>query len=64
MHVLGHDGHALRVDGAQVGVFEEADLLSRRGARAGPQDGFHRGCHMAHPCSMVTSLAVKQSAAL
>ena len=27
LDVLGHDGHALGVDGAQVGVLEEADQV-------------------------------------
>ena len=31
LHVLGHDGDALGVDGAQVGVLEEADHVSLRG---------------------------------
>ena len=31
MDVLGHDGHTLGVDGAQVGVLEEADQVSFAG---------------------------------
>eukprot|EP00968_Pinguiococcus_pyrenoidosus_P008691 scaffold639_cov304-Pinguiococcus_pyrenoidosus.AAC.14 len=31
LDVLGHDGHALGVDGAQVGVLEEADQVSLGG---------------------------------
>ena len=30
VHVFGHDGDALSVDGAQVGVFEETHLLKCR----------------------------------
>ena len=38
LHVLGHDGHALGVDGAQVGVLEEADEVGLRSLLEG-QDG-------------------------
>ena len=31
LDVLGHDGHTLGVDGAQVGVFEESDEVSLAG---------------------------------
>ena len=31
VHVLGHDGDALGVDGAQVGVLEEANQVGLRG---------------------------------
>jgi len=31
LDVFGHDGHALGVDGAQVGVLEEADEVRLRG---------------------------------
>jgi hypothetical protein len=31
LNVLGHDGHTLGVDGAQVGVLEEADQVSLAG---------------------------------
>jgi len=31
LHVLGHDGHTLGVDGAQVGVLEEADHVGLGG---------------------------------
>ena len=31
LHVLGHDGHTLGVDGAQVGVLEETDHVSLSG---------------------------------
>ena len=31
LHVLGHDGDSLGVDGAEVGVLEEADHVSLRG---------------------------------
>ena len=31
LHVLGHDGHSLGVDGAEVGVLEEADKVSLSG---------------------------------
>ena len=31
LHVLGHDGDSLGVDGAQVGVFEEADQVGLGG---------------------------------
>ena len=35
LDVLGHDGHALGVDGAQVGVLKEADQVSLRGLLQG-----------------------------
>jgi hypothetical protein len=38
LHVLGHDGDSLGVDGAQVGVLEEADHVSLRGLLEG-KDG-------------------------
>ena len=38
LHVLGHDGHALGVDGAQVGVLEEAHQV-RLGRLLQGQDG-------------------------
>ena len=31
LHVLWHDGNSLGVDGAEVGVLEEADHVSLRG---------------------------------
>jgi len=31
LHVLGHDGNSLGVDGAEVGVLEEADHVGFRG---------------------------------
>ena len=31
LHILGHDGDSLGVDGAEVGVLEEADHVSLRG---------------------------------
>ena len=30
LNILGHDGHTLSVDGAQVGVFEETNEVSLR----------------------------------
>ena len=38
LDVLGHDGHALGVDGAEVGVLEEADEV-RLGSFLKRQDG-------------------------
>ena len=38
LHVLGHDGDTLGVDGAEVGVLEEADHVSLRGLLEG-KDG-------------------------
>ena len=38
MDVLGHDGDALGVDGAQVGVLEEGDQVGLRGLLQG-KDG-------------------------
>ena len=35
LDVLGHDGHALGVDRAQVGVLEEADQVGLRGLLQG-----------------------------
>merc|ERR1719401_1355168 len=35
LDVLGHDGHALGVDGAEVGVLEEADQISLAGLLEG-----------------------------
>ena len=35
LDVLRHDGHAFRVDGAQVGVFEQADLRIRKRRKFG-----------------------------
>ena len=39
LDVLGHDGDALGVDGAQVGVLEEADEVSLRGLLQGGDGG-------------------------
>ena len=39
LDVLGHDGHPLGVDGAQVGVLEEADQVSLRGFLKGHDGG-------------------------
>ena len=39
LDVLGHDGHTLRVDGAEVGVFEEADEVRLRGLLEGEDGG-------------------------
>ena len=39
LDVLGHDGDALGVDGAQVGVLEEADQVSLRGLLQGGDGG-------------------------
>ena len=38
-HVLGHDGDPLGVDGAEVGVLEEADEVSLRGLLEGHDGG-------------------------
>ena len=38
LHVLGHDGDTLGMDGAEVGVLEEADHVSLRGLLEG-KDG-------------------------
>ena len=38
LHVLGHDGHSLGVDGAEVGVLEEADEVGLGGFLEG-EDG-------------------------
>ena len=38
LHVLGHDGHTLGMDSAQVGVLEEADHVSLSGLLEG-KDG-------------------------
>jgi hypothetical protein len=35
LNVLGHDGHALGVDGAEVGVLEEADQVGLGGLLQG-----------------------------
>ena len=35
LDVLGHDGHTLGMDGAQVGVFKETDQVSLRGLLEG-----------------------------
>ena len=35
LHVLGHDGNSLGVDGAEVGVLEETDHVSLRGLLEG-----------------------------
>ena len=54
LDVLGHDGHTLGVDGAQVGVLEQADevrlagLLEREhGQRLEAQVCGKRGCVLA-----------------
>jgi hypothetical protein len=39
LNVLGHDGHALGVDGAQVGVLEQAHQVSLGGLLQGQQGG-------------------------
>ena len=39
LDVLGHDGHALGVDGAEVGVLEEADEVSLGGLLEGEDGG-------------------------
>merc|ERR1719246_257552 len=39
LHVLGHDGHTFGVDGAQVGVLEEADHVGLRGLLEGKDGG-------------------------
>ena len=39
LDVLGHDGHSLGVDGAQVGVLEEADQVSLGGLLKGHDGG-------------------------
>ena len=39
LHVLGHDGHTLGVDGAEVGVLEEADHVSLGGLLEGKDGG-------------------------
>ena len=39
LHVLGHDGDALGVDGAEVGVLEEANHVSLRGLLEGEDGG-------------------------
>jgi len=39
LHVLGHDGHTLGVDGAQVGVLEEADHVGLGGLLEGEHGG-------------------------
>ena len=39
LDVLGHDGHALGVDGAQVGVLEEADEVGLGGLLEGQEGG-------------------------
>ena len=39
LDVLGHDGHSLGMDGAQVGVLEEADQVSLRGLLKGHDSG-------------------------
>ena len=36
LHVLGHDGHPLGVDGAEVGVLKEADQVGLAGLLQGP----------------------------
>ena len=38
LHVLGHDGYSLGVDGAEVGVFEESNEVALGGFLEG-QDG-------------------------
>ena len=39
LDVLGHDGDALGVDGAQVGVFEESDQVGLGGFLKGHDGG-------------------------
>ena len=39
MHVLGHDGDSLGVDGAQVGVFEKSNHVSLGGLLEGEHGG-------------------------
>lgn len=39
MHVLGHDGDSLGVDGAEVGVFEEGDEVSLSSLLEGKDGG-------------------------
>ena len=39
LDVLGHDGHTLGVDGAQVGVLEESDQVSLAGLLEGHDGG-------------------------
>jgi hypothetical protein len=39
LHILGHDGHTLGVDGAKVGVFEESDHVSLSGLLEGEDGG-------------------------
>ncbi|KAH9394929.1 hypothetical protein TYRP_004992 [Tyrophagus putrescentiae] len=39
LNVLGHDGHSLGVDGAQVGVLEEADQVGLAGLLQGHHGG-------------------------
>ena len=39
LHVLGHDGHSLGVDGAEVGVLEEANHVSLSGLLEGEDGG-------------------------
>ena len=39
LHVLGHDGHTLGVDGSQVGVLEEAHEVSLGGLLQGEHGG-------------------------
>ena len=39
MHVLGHDGNSLGVEGAEVGVFEKSDHVSFSGFLEGEDGG-------------------------
>ena len=39
MHILGHDGNSLGVDGAEVGVFEKSDHVSFSGFLEGEDGG-------------------------
>ena len=39
LHILGHDGNSLGVDGAEVSVFEETDHVSLRGLLEGEDSG-------------------------
>ena len=39
MHVLGHDGNSLSVDGAEVGVFEKTNHVGLRGFLEGEDGG-------------------------
>ena len=39
LHVLGHDGNSLGVDGAKVGVFEETDHVGLSGLLEGKDGG-------------------------